>query len=471
MPWTAPVEGNSIELDQVVEGLKPGRRLIVEGKPYVPPSEPGPETPRATPAEGEEEETVAPDAWVRDVVVLDRAELVAGGGRTRLVLKEDLSQPLERATVRIYGNVVPSTHGETVREVLGGGDGSRTHQRFVLRKPPLTYVSAPTDTGGASTLAVRVNGVLWKEVPTLYGQDARAEVYMVRHQDDGSVVLTFGDGVSGARLPTGQENVTAVYRSGIGPDGEVEQGQLALLKVRPLGIREVTNPHPATGAAAPESRDDARDNAPASVLTLRRVVSLQDYEDFASTFAGVGKAQAADLTNGERILVHITVAAASGGPVDPDSRLYLSLVEALRKQHDPVRQFEVSSFERICFAVEARLRMDARYEPAVVLARAEAALRDAFSFERRHFAQAVSAAEVIRVLQDVEGVVMVDLERLHPTTPSIPANKLQSLLRARGARWEGEVLKPAQLLVIDPALQGERKGVTLVPVPDEEVRP
>ncbi|NBD09003.1 putative baseplate assembly protein [Corallococcus silvisoli] len=449
MPRTDPVEGDDIELDRAVEGLERGRVLIVEGRAAL-------------------EQASGPGAWIREVVELDRAETLVGG-HTRLVLKKALTTPLERATVSIYANVVPSTHGETVREVLGGGDGSRVNQRFVLRKPPLTHVPAPTDTGGESTLEVRVNGVRWEQVPTLFGQDPRAEVFMVRIQDDGSVVVTFGDGVSGARLPTGQENVTAVYRSGIGPEGEVDRGQLALLKVRPLGIREVTNPVAATGAAAPESRDEARDNAPASVLTLRRVVSLQDYEDFASTFAGIGKAQAADLTNGERILVHVTVAGMDGEPVAADSQLFLSLVEALREHHDPVRQFEVSSYERLFFAMEARLRLDARYLPEEVLGRAEAALRDAFSLQRRQFAQAVSGAEVIRVLQDVEGVVMVDLERLHPTTPAIPAQKLMPVLRARGARWEGDVLRPAQLLLLDPALQGERKGVTLVL--DTEVSP
>ncbi|GEN10277.1 putative baseplate assembly protein [Myxococcus fulvus] len=447
MPRTDAVQGDSIELDRAVAGLEPKHVLLIEGRTLV---------------DGQSGE------WLRQVVALDRAEALPDG-RTRLVLQEPLAAPLARDTVLIHGNVAPSTHGETVREVLGGGDGSRTHQRFVLRKPPLTYVAAPTDTGGESTLELRVNGVLWKEVPTLFGQDERAEVYMVRLQDDGAVVVTFGDGVSGARLPTGQENITAVYRSGIGPEGEVDSGQLALLKVRPLGIREVNNPLPATGAAAPESRDEARDNAPASVLTLRRVVSLQDYEDFASTFAGIGKAQAADLTNGERILVHVTVAAHNGEPVEPGTQLHESLEEALRAHHDPVRQFALSSYERIHFAVEARLRLDARYLPEDVLARAEAALREAFSFERRQFAQAVSGAEVIRVLQDVPGVVMVDLERLHPTTPFIPEQKLFSVIRARGARWERTLLRPAQLLLLDPSLQGERRGVTLVH--DLEVSP
>ena len=61
-------------------------------------------------------------------------------------------------------------HGETVRnEVLGSGQGGTPNQRFSLRKPPLTYVSASTPSGTQSTLVVRVDGVLWQEVPSLFG--------------------------------------------------------------------------------------------------------------------------------------------------------------------------------------------------------------------------------------------------------------------------------------------------------------
>lgn len=421
-PLTTPVKKErTLLLDREVPGLTAGRVLLVEGQ-----------------------STSAPDgAPVRERAVL--ASATKSGTGTLLEFQEPLSHEYVRATLRIYANVAEATHGETVTEVLGSGDGSRKNQRFALKKPPLTYVPAATVTGGESTLEVRVNGVLWEEVPTLFGQDSRSQVYMVRHEDDGSVVLTFGDGESGARLPPGQENVVAVYRSGIGPEGEVDSGQLALLRVRPLGIRAVTNPQDATGAAAPESRDDARAHAPSSVLTLERVVSLQDYEDFASTFAGIGKAQAADLTNGERILVHLTVASDRGEAVAKGTPQYDALVGALTNVHDPVREFVVDSFERITFRLKARLQVDSRYTAEDVLARAEGALGTAFSFAARRFGQAVSAAEVIRVLQEVEGVVMVDLDALYLGT----APSLSSLLPARTARWEAAQMKPAQLLLLD----------------------
>ena len=99
-------------------------------------------------------------------------------------------------------NIAPATHGEAYSEVLGSGDATIPNQRFKLAKPPLTYVSAPTPTGRASTLEIRVDGVAWHEVPTLYDAGPDDRVYEVRHEDSGATWVTFGDGLRGRRLPT-----------------------------------------------------------------------------------------------------------------------------------------------------------------------------------------------------------------------------------------------------------------------------
>ena len=124
----------------------------------------------------------------------------------------------------------------------------------------------------------------WEEVPSLYGRGPAERVFTVRHTEDAEAVIQVGDGKAGARLPTGRENVRATYRSGTGLAGEVGAGALTLLKTRPYGIRAVTNPLPAGGAEDPEALEDARTNAPVTVLTLDRIVSLRDYEDFARAF-------------------------------------------------------------------------------------------------------------------------------------------------------------------------------------------
>ena len=73
------------------------------------------------------------------------------------------------------------------------------------------------------------------------------------------------------------------------------QDKISLLTTRTLGVKEVINPLRASGGADKENRDQARKNVPLAVKALDRLVSVQDYEDFSRTFAGIGKARAAEI--------------------------------------------------------------------------------------------------------------------------------------------------------------------------------
>jgi hypothetical protein len=398
------------------------------------------------------------DSKVSEVVILSGTE--RSGGRSVLSLKEAMENCYDPAAFLVYANIARATHGETAEEVLGSGDGSKSNQRFELGKPYLTYVSAPTSTGTKSTLEVRVNGVLWKELPSLYGMDERGQGFVVRIDDDALATIIFGDGKSGARLPTGDENVTTTYRSGIGPEGEVALESLTLLQSRPLGISEVTNPLPASGAAPPEELSDARYNAPLTVLTLDRIVSLRDFEYFVRSFAGIGKAQAVSISRGQSKVVQITIASSSGSEVDRGSDLFGNLVKAIDAMRDPVARVRerviVDSFQLQTFSLEAGVLIDPRYLAEEVLTRAEADLRRTFSFENRNFGQFVTAAEVLAVIQAVEGVIAVDLDRLERDDAPEAGTSLRVVLQAERARIDEEsgAILPAELLLLNPATKG-----------------
>src|ERR1700721_1610805 len=122
----------------------------------------------------------------------------------------------------------------------------------------------------------------------LYGQAPTAQVYALQTEESGGTTVMMGDGVlAGARIPTGQNNVTANYRKGIGSAGNVDARRITLLLSRPQGVKDVTNPLPASGGADPDTIAQVQSRAPLSVMTLDRVVSLQDYQDFANAFAGI----------------------------------------------------------------------------------------------------------------------------------------------------------------------------------------
>ena len=374
-----------------------------------------------------------------------------------LTLKQPLQYSYDPTTVTISANVALATHGETVQEVVGSGNGAIANQSFSLQKPPLTYISANTATGAKSTLEVRVNNVLWQEVPSLFGLTAKDQNYMLRIEDDGTTNVIFGDGQEGARLPTGEENVTAQYRTGIGLEGEVNASSLTLLNTRPLGIVEVTNPLPATGAEAREQLEDARVKAPASVRNLERIVSLRDFEDFTQAFAGIGKAQAVVLRDRSSQLVHITIAAIGGKVVDKNSNLYNKLVQAIHDNGDPMQGVQVDSYEPLLFNLAARVLVDPRYQAELVIPAVHTALLETFAFEKRAFGQSVTDSEVIAAMQAIAGVVAVDLDALYRFGFSRASN---SVLTANPAYWNPaeNTIYPAQLLLINPI------GIDLKPV-------
>ena len=70
--------------------------------------------------------------------------------RTTLTFTTDLEPHLRPCHDRgINANVVDATHGETVKEILGGGDARVANQSFTLKQRPLTYFSAAGGQGAA----------------------------------------------------------------------------------------------------------------------------------------------------------------------------------------------------------------------------------------------------------------------------------------------------------------------------------
>ena len=211
-----------------------------------------------------------------------------GAGRVNLAPNTPPFTPGLRAPVTVYGNPVRATRGESVfDEVLGSGDASRSFQSFALGNKPLTYINdlaAPN--GRRSTLEAHVNGIKWREATSFFGVGPDDEVYIVRQNDEGESVVTFGDGITGARLPTGVDNITATYRFGAGaakpPAGAISQ------LARPVeGLRRVVNPVAAGGGADADQPKDIRKNAPNSALILGRAVSIADFDALAREFGGV----------------------------------------------------------------------------------------------------------------------------------------------------------------------------------------
>jgi uncharacterized phage protein gp47/JayE len=419
-PDPSAVANASVDVRVDVSEMRPGRRLIVRGT------------------------TTAGAAFAEAATVLSVAAIPGGW---RLTLDGDLASAYVRDSVVVHGNVALGTHGETVRQLLGSGRAATAFQRFTLAHDPLTYLQSTDPSGATAALEVRVNDVRWEEVPTLYASGPADRAYAVRSDELGRTYAQFGDGARGARLPSGSGNVRATYRKGLGGAGNVGSDSLAQLLDRPLGVKGVTNPVPASGGVDPEAESAARASMPLGVRTLGRAVSLLDYEDFARAFAGVAKAHAAVLPlRGGRTIV-VTV-ALSGVPAAQSAERLGDLADALRTHGDPQVRVSVLAGSVQAFRVGMRVAIDPAYEADAVIAKVEAALRTAFAFDARSFTDPVYRSGVTAVVHTVAGVLAVDIDALYMGTTSSIAERLLAQQPAVGG---GGTAIPAGLLILDPA--------------------
>jgi len=472
-----------IELDGFYEGLESGRWVIVSGERDISGTSGVRFSELAMLASVTQTVSTMPQGVSTvstDTTGTDQKQVRAGEKvHTFIKLAEKLQYCFKRDTITIYGNVAKTTHGETRQEVQGSGDGSKAMQSFELKQFPLTYVSASNPTGVDSTLKLIVNNMEWHETGSLAGLQATDRNFITKTDDEDKTTVTFGNGREGARLPTGVENIKAQYRNGIGKSGNVKTEQISLLVSKPLGVKEVINPLRASGGADRENRDRARKNAPLAVKALDRLVSVQDYEDFARIYAGIGKAHAVEMTDGRRQIVHVTIAGADDIPIDETSDLFMNLRQALHDSGDPFQPIRLAVRELMMIVISARVRIlpDYQWEPVVVLVRD--ALLNAFGFESRELGQDVLLSEVISVMQAVRGVAYVDVDtfggvpekqadELVPgerrlLIPEEIAGRVQELisaseemnrpearLRVNLADFEQGAIRPAQLAFLTP---------------------
>lgn len=474
-------DNEPIELDGLYQDLEPGRFVVLTGERRI----------GGAPSSVMTAEALMITSVVHDIRVADQpgpwtpaAEEAQRNGdtvppklpddriHTFLWFDKPLAYCYRRDSVKILGNVVKATHGETRQETLGSGDGTKASQAFTLKQGPLTFVAAPTAEGAETTLRIFVSDVRWQERDSFIEQTPVDRVYMTRRDTEGKATVTFPDGREGARLPTGTGNVMATYRIGIGRGGNARANQISQLSTRPLGVKEVVNPIRASGGADAEGRDEARRNIPNAVMALGRLVSTRDYADFTRGFAGIAKAASVELSDGHRSIVEVTIAGKDNIPIDPGSDLFLNLRRALHDLGDPLQPVQLDVCEVLLIIIAARIRIAPEYRWETVVAAVRTSLLDAFGFERRDLAQDATSSAVLSVMHAVRGVEYVDLDTFaaigsttadpqaedgrRPSTPDEISNAVATALqaasatrvRALPARRDGDRVLPAQLAAL-----------------------
>jgi hypothetical protein len=318
------------------------------------------------------------------------------------------------APFQVLLNSISVSRGQTVfEEILGSGNASIAAQEFSLKKSPLTYLlSSDSSSGGnyKSTLRIWVDGIEWKEVPSFYGQPPHARIFVTREDEQQHTTVQFGDGINGARLPSGVDNVIARYRYGSGREAP-DAGSLNVI-VKPYpNLKAIRNPVPVGGGADPEPPDQIRRYAPRSVLTFGRAVSGDDYETIAAQTPGVSRAKiywtwdAAQQRSLVKLYVgddHSAVNAAKialAGTADPNRPALVQLAQPLPVKIALTLQIEASQIPEI---VEAAVKN--------LLLHSDTGL---FGINAIQIGQAIYQSQIYSTCLQVPGVLAVRSLKFH----------------------------------------------------------
>ena len=378
-----------------------------------------------------------------------QATLVAAhaidAGRCTLEIAPPLPAALERDSV-----VVHAQRRARLARRNGDADPRRAatrasaFQRFELKQLPLTYrarrhrdrrrerahACASTTSHGPS--GRRCSAPRPPSAPTRSTTDEQGRDFVV-----------FGDGVRGARLPSGVNNVRATYRKGLGRDGNVAADKLTQLTTRPLGLKSVSNPVAAEGGTDPEpaeprAPDDAARHPharprgvaarlrrlrarvqPASPRRRRRCCSCRPGRPIAITVAGPGRR----------------------GAVAGQARCGPTCCRALKAERRSARRGAAAVLpgQHVPPRPEGQARSRPT-KPRPCLRRSKRRLRAHYAFDiARSLGQPVQQSDVIAVAQAVPGVVAVDLDaalRRHRTAGAdrcVAADAAARLAHARAA--------------------------------------
>lgn len=377
-----------LQVDTIPELLEVGRKLIIAGKE---------EAMQVTVKEVFTDPQLLSYAPAIKVAPAIPGSELGGSGST---------DNYPRYDTKIYGNVVLSGHGESQNEkILGAGDATHSNQQFDFNEDEVSFVlDGNFPPGVRAAVEIVVDSRTYQQVSTLNDSDPEDPHYVVRMKEDGTLTIEFGDGRRGRRLPSGTNNVRIHHRIGVGLSGNLPPYSLKKeVKPHPL-IDSLLQPIASTGGNDMEEADSMRDNAPASVLTIERAVSLTDFTHLAAGNSSVWQSRAFRLPPGpgRADRIEVAVVPAGGGSL---GTLGDSLREFLAAHALPGVQVSIVAYQSIILDLNLTLRIkEDEYDPDFVAEDVRRAVLQAFALKEARLGEPLFRSRVFEIVEAVVGV-------------------------------------------------------------------
>ena len=259
---------------------------------------------------------------------------------------------------------------------------------------------------------------------TLINSGPYDQVYTNFVDANGVFYIIFGDGANGY-VPTLGSEILCTYQTNVGALGNVGSNTIVQSSSAIIGLVSALNPLPASGGTSAESLSSIAVNAPASLKTLNRAVTVGDIENMAIQSPGVQWASAIQSTYQ---LVNLYIAPFGGG--DPSSLLIeqvLGYIDPLIMANTTVTIFNPSY---IPINVTIDLVVYPNYGNTAVTLEVQAAIYNMLALSNTGFGFRISLGLVYQTILTQPGVnyaIVTALNRQILTGACQPADAQQQL--------------------------------------------
>jgi uncharacterized phage protein gp47/JayE len=295
------------------------------------------------------------------------------------------------ATPSVSGSVLATqgvTHDD---EQVATADGTINQTYPLLFNP----VSA---NGFVVSVDLGLGPEVWNYSQSLINSGPFDHVFTNFVDPNGVFYIVFGDGVNGYVPPLGSP-ITCTYQTDVGQLGNVGAGTIVQSVSAIVGVISVINPSSATGGADAESLVSIKQNAPASLKTLNRAVTVGDIQTLAIQVAGVQWASAQEVTYQ---LVNLFIAPFGG------SAPSAILQAAVQNYVDPLTMANttVTILPPTYVGIDITVNVVAypNFGNTSVKLAVEAALAELLSLSNTGFGLRISVGLVYKTILDVPGV-------------------------------------------------------------------
>jgi hypothetical protein len=292
-----------------------------------------------------------------------------------------------------------ATQGVTItEEIVTYSSTGEANQVYQLKTSPVIQ----------STVEVTVDYVAYERAQYLIDFPGSVPAFTVFTDADDISFIQFGDNIGGKIPPLGKV-IRATYRVGGGEEGNVAAGALTeLLNINESGL-SVTNPAAAGGGASAETTDSIKVNAPISLKSLNRAVSLNDYSSLALQVSNVAKANSKAETYSS-VVLYMALFGNRGVEADNVTPTYTfniikKLVASYLQGKAPANtSLTIAPPSYVPVDITLDLTVLPQYRQLNVKSAALAALAEILTFDNVLFSDRITLQYLMRVIANVPGV-------------------------------------------------------------------